>query len=55
MYDVIGARTMSSTEADFELAARIAHINPLIGLREKVSPRHTALVVIDMQNDFIAH
>src|SRR5262249_57750734 len=41
-------------EPDFEVASRIAHVQPVNGLREKVDPRHTALVVIDMQNDFIA-
>jgi ureidoacrylate peracid hydrolase len=45
---------MSSPETDFDLAARIAHVKPLNGLRDKVLPRHAALVVIDMQNDFIA-
>jgi ureidoacrylate peracid hydrolase len=44
----------SSFEADFEVASRIAHVQPVKGLREKIDPRHTALVVIDMQNDFIA-
>ncbi|HEY6023270.1 MAG TPA: isochorismatase family cysteine hydrolase, partial [Pseudolabrys sp.] len=44
----------SSFEADFEVASRIAHVQPVKGLREKVDPRHTALVIIDMQNDFIA-
>jgi ureidoacrylate peracid hydrolase len=44
----------SSFETDFEVASRIAHVQPVKGLREKVDPRHTALVVIDMQNDFIA-
>jgi ureidoacrylate peracid hydrolase len=44
----------SSLEADFEVASRIAHVQLVKGLREKVDPRHTALVVIDMQNDFIA-
>jgi ureidoacrylate peracid hydrolase len=44
----------SSFEADFDVASRIAHVQPVKGLREKVDPRHTALVVIDMQNDFIA-
>jgi isochorismate hydrolase len=44
----------SSFEADFDVASRIAHVQPVRGLREKVHPRHTALVVIDMQNDFIA-
>lgn len=44
----------SSFESDFEVATHIAHVKPVKGLREKVDPRHTALVVIDMQNDFIA-
>jgi len=43
----------SSFEADFEVATRIAHVKPVKGLGEKVDPRHTALVIIDMQNDFI--
>lgn len=46
---------MATPETDFDVAARIAHVNPLVGMREKAAPRHTALVVIDMQNDFIAH
>lgn len=41
-------------ETEFEVAAGIAHVEPLRGLERKVDPRHTALVVIDMQNDFIA-
>ena len=45
---------MTASETDFDVAARIAHVKPLVGMREKASPRHTALVVIDMQNDFIA-
>jgi len=45
---------MSTFEADFEAAQRIAHTAPVKDIREKVDPRHTALVVIDMQNDFIA-
>jgi ureidoacrylate peracid hydrolase len=44
----------SSFEADFEFASRIAHVQPVKGLREKVNPRHTALVIVDMQNDFVA-
>lgn len=44
----------SSFEADFEVASRIAHVQPVNGLHEKVDPRHTALLIIDMQNDFIA-
>jgi hypothetical protein len=31
----------SSFEADFEVASRIAHVQPVKGLREKVDPRHT--------------
>ncbi len=45
---------MAAPETDFDVAARIAHVKPLVGMRQKVAPRHTALVVIDMQNDFIA-
>lgn len=45
---------MTASETDFDIAARIAHVRPLVGMREKASPQHTALVVIDMQNDFIA-
>lgn len=43
-----------SYDSDFEVAARLAHRRPLKGLAEKVAPRHTALIVIDMQNDFCA-
>lgn len=32
----------------------IAHRQPLVGLAEKVDPAHTALIVIDVQNDFCA-
>ena len=35
-----------------EVAARIAHVKPFGSVEEKVQPRHTALLVIDMQNDF---
>jgi len=35
-------------------AARMAHVAPLTTLSEKVSAHHTALIVIDMQNDFCA-
>lgn len=45
---------MNPPEADFDVAARLAHVTPLRGVREKSNPRHAALVVIDMQNDFIA-
>ena len=43
-----------SFEPEFEVARRIAHVAPFTSLREKVDPGHTALLVIDMQNDFIA-
>jgi nicotinamidase-related amidase len=41
-------------ETEFEVARRLAHTAPFANLREKVDPAHTALLVIDMQNDFIA-
>jgi ureidoacrylate peracid hydrolase len=37
-----------------ELLRRIAHVEPLSGLAQKVRPQHAALLVIDMQNDFCA-
>lgn len=45
---------MSFEESTYDVAARIAHRRPLATLPDKVSPGHTALVVIDMQNDFCA-
>jgi nicotinamidase-related amidase len=45
---------MATPGSDFEVAARIAHVEPLVGLDKKVQPAHTALLVIDMQNDFVA-
>lgn len=39
---------------DLGVAGRIAHVNLLGSLAEKVRPAHTALLVIDMQNDFCA-
>ena len=45
---------MATPESDFEVAARIAHVEPLVGLGKKLQPAHTALLVIDMQNDFVA-
>lgn len=35
-------------------ARSIAHVPPLLTLKDKVRPEHTALVVIDVQNDFCA-
>jgi ureidoacrylate peracid hydrolase len=45
---------MAAPETDFDVAARLAHVEPLVTLEKKVRPGHTALIVIDMQNDFIA-
>jgi hypothetical protein len=45
---------METRESDFEVAGRIAHVEPLLGLDKKLRPGHAALLVIDMQNDFIA-
>lgn len=39
---------------DLEVATRIAHVKPLGSLAEKLRPAHTALLVVDMQNDFCA-
>lgn len=39
---------------DLEVATRIAHVKPLGSLAEKLKPAHTALLVIDMVNDFCA-
>ena len=36
------------------VAQTLAHVPPLTTLSEKVRPAHTALIVIDMQNDFCA-
>lgn len=41
-------------QEDLEVAGRIAHVKPLGTLADKVRPPHTALLVIDMQNDFCA-
>jgi ureidoacrylate peracid hydrolase len=42
-------------EKDYlHIATRIAHVQPLSGLEQKVRPQHAALLVIDMQNDFCA-
>jgi ureidoacrylate peracid hydrolase len=39
---------------DFEIAARLSHIQPLATLRDKIKPSSAALIVIDVQNDFCA-
>jgi ureidoacrylate peracid hydrolase len=43
-----------SVEAELDAARRLAHVPPFGDLRQKIDPPHTALLVIDMQNDFIA-
>ncbi len=45
---------MTTTSDDLALASRIAHVEPLDTLDKKVRPAHTALIVIDVQNDFCA-
>ncbi|MBC7778604.1 MAG: cysteine hydrolase [Proteobacteria bacterium] len=45
--------SMASPE-DLEAANRLTHREILASLDEKVRPAHTALLVIDMQNDFCA-
>jgi ureidoacrylate peracid hydrolase len=42
------------TTQNYAAAARRAHLALLASLAAKVDPRHAALVVIDMQNDFCA-
>lgn len=42
-------------ETEIRKAARsIAHGNPLFAFADKVAPAHTAVIVVDMQNDFCA-
>ncbi len=45
---------MDTPSAEFTQAGKIAHVGLLSTLRDKVRPPHTALVVIDVQNDFCA-
>jgi ureidoacrylate peracid hydrolase len=42
--------------ADARVAAvtALAHVTPLFTLEEKLDPRHTAVVLVDVQNDFCA-
>jgi ureidoacrylate peracid hydrolase len=47
-------RSDPNTAEYLEAAGRLAHVDLLKTIREKVNPRHCALLVIDMQNDFIA-
>ena len=45
---------MGTSEDSFDIASRIAHVQPLVTIANKVRPDHSALIVIDMQNDFCA-
>jgi ureidoacrylate peracid hydrolase len=45
---------MSDAANYLKAAGRLAHVELLKTMREKVKPSHCALLVIDMQNDFIA-
>jgi ureidoacrylate peracid hydrolase len=45
---------VDSAQGLLEAARKISHVKPLFGLEEKVAPSHSALIVIDMQNDFCA-
>jgi ureidoacrylate peracid hydrolase len=45
---------MDTRDEQYAAAQRIAHGPMLRGLTQKVAPEHTAVAVIDMQNDFIA-
>jgi ureidoacrylate peracid hydrolase len=39
-------------ETPIDRATRMAHVRPLSDLAGKVQPQHTALLVVDMQNEF---
>jgi ureidoacrylate peracid hydrolase len=43
-----------TSRASIDAARSLAHVAPLTSLSDKVRPAHTALLVIDMQNDFCA-
>lgn len=45
---------MTGTQTTLEAAERLSHRPLLTTLEEKLDPRHTALIVVDMQNDFCA-
>jgi ureidoacrylate peracid hydrolase len=52
--ETTGNNTMEDTAEYLEVAGRLTHVDLLKTMREKVTPSHCALLVIDMQNDFIA-
>ena len=45
---------MTEPDRSYARAAGLAHVGMLTTLEEKVAPVHTAVLVIDMQNDFCA-
>jgi nicotinamidase-related amidase len=45
---------MHNAAEEMQVAHRLAHADILKTVREKVAPSHCALLVVDMQNDFIA-
>ncbi len=45
---------MTDSTEDLDAAVRLAHVRPLLTLREKIDPGRAALIVVDMQNDFCA-
>jgi ureidoacrylate peracid hydrolase len=45
---------MTDQTQDRGRATKLAHVLPLDSLKHKVDPRHAALIIIDVQNDFCA-
>ncbi len=45
---------MTTQSENFTAASRISHVEPLATLDEKILGPHTAVIVIDVQNDFCA-
>jgi ureidoacrylate peracid hydrolase len=45
---------MTTRQELFAVARRLAHVQPLTSLQEKIAPQHTAVLVVDMQNDWVA-
>ena len=45
---------MTGRSENYAAASRISHVEPLAELDQKLRPAHTALIVIDVQNDFCA-
>ena len=43
-----------SDQSSFEAATELSSRPLLVGLQRKVDPVHTALIVVDVQNDFCA-